>query len=386
MQLNDPTPAPDKNFCGIRYRDGKAPDGSPVWKACPGRVREAGQRCPTHGGTSTVHEPAIERIALLRADLQAAGALTPGVLDLLDTTTRLLREADDHPEEEAMQLTEPRRTSEESAASRFPWDPENPGDCFSRCAAFVVGEDPDDSDVPRPSAKEVELAKGYPMVGFNTKLGKWIHDRGHYLICVPAETLGWSVSFRWDTPKELPLVIVGGPREGDGLGHCVVSRGFPGQEEAHVAYNPSESQIATVEDFTLVVPVLERGQRFEPTNMTPPEPRSETEVELTLSFTATQYETTSRSTAGGAKFVVARVAAEPLAWAVRDGVGGCLTHDGDWEREPQPSDRTAAFKGRTRWPTSDRAKEALTAWTRSSQLFGRRSSKERASQAQEGRS
>ena len=80
---DDTTP---KNFCSIRYRDGKAPDGSPVWKACPGRVCESGQRCPLHGGPSTVHEPAIERIALLRADLEAAGALTPSMMDLLDTT------------------------------------------------------------------------------------------------------------------------------------------------------------------------------------------------------------------------------------------------------------------------------------------------------------
>lgn len=42
-------------------------------------------------------------------------------------------------------------------------------------------------------------------------------------------------------------------------------------------------------------------------------------------------------------------------WAVRDGTGDCLTRDGEWVPEPQPSSRDADFLARCRFPSADRA-------------------------------
>ena len=44
-------------------------------------------------------------------------------------------------------------------------------------------------------------------------------------------------------------------------------------------------------------------------------------------------------------------------WAVRKG-GYCLNADDEWELEPQPSSRDAAFFARTRWPLEEALERA----------------------------
>lgn len=47
------------------------------------------------------------------------------------------------------------------------------------------------------------------------------------------------------------------------------------------------------------------------------------------------------------------------AWVIRDGIGQCLPRDGEWQFEPAPSARVAAFIARTRYKSVD---EALDRW------------------------
>lgn len=144
-----------------------------------------------------------------------------------------------------------------------PWDPSRPGDCFARCIAYVLGEDPATSTVPRPGPADVwpadALADTRLTVEYYVDLGKWVHERGYHVLCVPcgAED-GWT-SFHWDLSADRhPLVIVGGPREGDGLGHCVVWAGLPGQPGALQVFNPSDSALESAEDLTFLVQVWPR--------------------------------------------------------------------------------------------------------------------------------
>lgn len=141
------------------------------------------------------------------------------------------------------------------------WDPSRPGDCLSRCIAYVLREDPGASTVPRPTAQEVEEVAGdlsatMLKIGFYVRLGAWLHSRGYHAILVAEDfRAGWT-SFHWDLETtRRPLVIFGGPRVGDGLGHCVVSRGVPGQPGAEIVFNPSESVLEKVEELTFIVPI-----------------------------------------------------------------------------------------------------------------------------------
>ncbi len=141
-----------------------------------------------------------------------------------------------------------------------------PGDCFARCIAFALGDDPDESTIPRPDSTDVEIADKVSdtrlSVGYYVKLGKWIHRRGYHAICVSLSIdPGWS-SFHWDLSTDHhALVIVGGPREGDGLGHCVVWAGIPGQPGAALIFNPSTNNLKTVEDLTFLVQIWPRLTR-----------------------------------------------------------------------------------------------------------------------------
>lgn len=138
-----------------------------------------------------------------------------------------------------------------------------PGDCFARCIAFALSDDPATSSIPRPELTDVETSGKVSdtrlSVKYYTKLGKWIHRRGYHAICIPLSTdPGWT-SFHWDLSTDHhALVIVGGPREGDGLGHCVVWAGIPGQPGAAQIFNPSASNLETVEDLTFLVQIWPR--------------------------------------------------------------------------------------------------------------------------------
>lgn len=50
-----------------------------------------------------------------------------------------------------------------------------------------------------------------------------------------------------------------------------------------------------------------------------------------------------------------------VLWAIRRMGGSCLNKKGEWEYEPMPSSRTAAFFKRCRWPTAEAAYQAWEA-------------------------
>lgn len=137
------------------------------------------------------------------------------------------------------------------------------GDCFARCIAFALGDDPSTSSIPRPESADVELAEKIEdtrlSVEYYTKLGEWIHQRGYHAVCVPLSAdPGWS-SFHWDLESGChPLVVVGGPREGDRLGHSVVWAGIPGQPGSTLIFNPSTSNLKAAEDLTFLVQIWPR--------------------------------------------------------------------------------------------------------------------------------
>lgn len=56
--------------------------------------------------------------------------------------------------------------------------------------------------------------------------------------------------------------------------------------------------------------------------------------------------------------VIQRTSKAPESWAVRS-CGYCMSHTGEWEIEPQPSNRTAEWLATHRWPTVAAAWEAL---------------------------
>lgn len=51
----------------------------------------------------------------------------------------------------------------------------------------------------------------------------------------------------------------------------------------------------------------------------------------------------------------------PVAWAVREG-GSVLAKDGQWEYEPNPSERDDEFFARTRWATAGEAAACAAKW------------------------
>ncbi len=53
-------------------------------------------------------------------------------------------------------------------------------------------------------------------------------------------------------------------------------------------------------------------------------------------------------------------------WVVK-WAGLVLNHDGDWEFEPRPSDRTEEFEARTRYEAPDLALSAFLEWERSAE-------------------
>ena len=56
--------------------------------------------------------------------------------------------------------------------------------------------------------------------------------------------------------------------------------------------------------------------------------------------------------------VIQRTSKAPESWAVRS-CGYCMSHTGEWEIEPQPSNRTAEWLATHCWPTLSAAWEAL---------------------------
>jgi hypothetical protein len=125
---------------------------------------------------------------------------------------------------------------------------------------------------------------------------------------------------------------------------CLTSNPAPAASKEAMADAREESQAAAWDGMKpeQVLPAVESlAAAIEPTPSAPALPP------------ATAYDC-------GAYVVIQATSLEPKRWAVRDG-SLCLNFSGEWEPEPHPSNRSADFLARTRWPSAEAAWAALLA-------------------------